>query len=132
MALGVESTSNRNEYQKYFLGGKGGRCVRLTTLPPSCAVVMKSGNLNFLEPSGHLGPVMGLLFYLSLECRCDTFVSSLKGLRGRFLTQNVSRQTHITATLQDTFNGQRADKEIDKWNRRTVTTQPESMTVTVN
>ena len=34
--------------------GKGGRCVRLTTLPPSCAVVMKSGNLNFLEPSGPL------------------------------------------------------------------------------
>jgi hypothetical protein len=32
--------------------GKGGLCVRLTTLPPSCAVVMKSGNLNFLEPSG--------------------------------------------------------------------------------
>jgi hypothetical protein len=24
------------------------------TLPPSCAVVMKSGNLNFLEPSGPL------------------------------------------------------------------------------
>ena len=23
-------------------------------LPPSCAVVMKSGNLNFLEPSGPL------------------------------------------------------------------------------
>jgi len=35
-------------------GGKGGRCVRLTTLPPSCAIVMKSGNLNFLEPSGPL------------------------------------------------------------------------------
>jgi len=34
--------------------GKGDRCVRLTTLPPSCAVVMKSGNLNFLEPSGPL------------------------------------------------------------------------------
>ena len=32
--------------------GKGGRCIRLTTLPPSCAVVTKSGNLNFLEPSG--------------------------------------------------------------------------------
>ena len=38
----------------YFLGGKGGRYVRLTTLPPSSAVVMKSGNLNFLEPSGPL------------------------------------------------------------------------------
>jgi len=26
----------------------------MTTLPPSCAVVMKSGNLNFLESSGPL------------------------------------------------------------------------------
>ena len=34
--------------------GKGGRCVRLTTLPPSCAVVTKPGHFNFLEP---LGPV---------------------------------------------------------------------------
>ena len=34
--------------------GKGVRCVGLTTLPPFCAVVMKSGNLNFLEPSGQL------------------------------------------------------------------------------
>ena len=37
-----------------FPGGKGSRCVRLTTWPPSCAVVMKSGNLHFLEPSGPL------------------------------------------------------------------------------
>jgi len=34
---GVDSASNRNEYQEYFLGGKGGRCVGLTTLPTSCA-----------------------------------------------------------------------------------------------
>jgi len=32
--------------------GKGGRYVRLTILPPSYALVMKSGKLNFLEPSG--------------------------------------------------------------------------------
>ena len=51
---GVDSASNRNEYQVYFLGGKGGLCVRLMTLLPSCAVVMKSGNLKFLEPSGPL------------------------------------------------------------------------------
>jgi hypothetical protein len=31
--------SNRNDYQGYILGGKGGRCVGLTTLPPSCADV---------------------------------------------------------------------------------------------
>ena len=30
----------RNEYQEHFLGGKGGRCLGLTTLPPSFAVVM--------------------------------------------------------------------------------------------
>jgi hypothetical protein len=29
--------SNINEYQEYFLGSKGGRCVGLTTLPLSCA-----------------------------------------------------------------------------------------------
>jgi len=34
---GVDSASNRNEYQEYFLRGKGGRCIGLTTLPPSCA-----------------------------------------------------------------------------------------------
>jgi len=44
--------------------GKGGRCVRLTTLPPSCAVVMKSGNLNFLEPSGPLQACNGIALLL--------------------------------------------------------------------
>jgi hypothetical protein len=42
-------------------------CVRLTTLPPSCAVVMKSGNLNFLEPSAPLqacnGTAVSVLHY---------------------------------------------------------------------
>ena len=45
MAPGVDSASNRNEYQECFLGGKGGRCVGLTTLPPSCADC-----LEILEP----------------------------------------------------------------------------------
>jgi len=34
---GVESASNKNEYQEYILSGKGGRCVGLTTLQTSCA-----------------------------------------------------------------------------------------------
>ena len=58
---GVDSASNKKWVPGVFPGVKSGQCVRLTTLPPSCAVVMKSGNLNFLEPSGHLGPVMGLI-----------------------------------------------------------------------
>ena len=50
---GIDTASNRNEYQEYFLRVKTGRCVRLATLPPSCDVT-KSGNFNFLEPSGPL------------------------------------------------------------------------------
>jgi hypothetical protein len=45
---GIDSASNRNEYQEYFLGEggcKGGRCVGLTVLPPSCA-----GCLEIWEP----------------------------------------------------------------------------------
>jgi hypothetical protein len=49
----VGSASKRNEYQEYFLGrgegGKGGRCMGLTTLPPSCADCLKSGSVNLLE-----------------------------------------------------------------------------------
>jgi hypothetical protein len=33
---GLDSASNRNEYQEYLLGGSGGRYVGLTILPPSC------------------------------------------------------------------------------------------------
>jgi len=36
---GVDSAPNRNEYQEHFLGVKSGRCVRLTTLPTSWAIV---------------------------------------------------------------------------------------------
>ena len=45
-----------------FPGDKCGWYVRLTTLPTSCAVVMKSGNLNFLEPSGPLQACNGTAF----------------------------------------------------------------------
>ena len=47
--------------------GKGGLCVRLTTLPPSCAIVMKSGNLTFLEPSGPLQACNGTALPLPLH-----------------------------------------------------------------
>ena len=49
-----------------FPGGKGGRCVRLTTLPPSCAVVTKSGNLIFLEPSGPVQACNGTDLHFTL------------------------------------------------------------------
>jgi hypothetical protein len=52
--IGVDSTFNRNEYQEYFLGGKGGRCVGLTTLPPLCADCLEIWEP---QPSGTFGPV---------------------------------------------------------------------------
>jgi len=47
-------------------------------LPPSCAVVTKSGNLNFLEPSGHLQACNGtdLPFFYSGEILHIAFESS--------------------------------------------------------
>ena len=37
------------------------------TLPTSCAVVMKSGNLNFLEPSGSLRACNGTALHFYYE-----------------------------------------------------------------
>jgi hypothetical protein len=37
MTLAVDSASNNTEYLEYFLGGKGGRCQILTTLPHTFA-----------------------------------------------------------------------------------------------
>ena len=54
---GVDSVSKRNEYQEYFLGGKGGRCVRLTTLPHSYADRLK---IWVVQPSGTLRAFPGL------------------------------------------------------------------------
>jgi len=58
----------------------GGRCVRLTFLPPFCAVVMKSGNIfSFcrLFTSMHVPLHMQhyMLFYLVLSVSCCVFNS---------------------------------------------------------
>jgi len=62
-----------------FPGGTGGQCVRLTTLPPSCAVVMKSGKLNFLEPSGPLQAcnwtALPLTFNIIHQCKTFLWVA---------------------------------------------------------
>jgi hypothetical protein len=39
--VALESTQNRNEQQRYLLGGKGGQWAGLTTLSPSCADCLK-------------------------------------------------------------------------------------------
>ena len=66
MALGLTQPLTETSTGCISWGGKGGRWVRLTTLQPSCAVVMKSGNLNFLEPSGPLQACNGTALLLTL------------------------------------------------------------------
>jgi hypothetical protein len=69
MALG--STQPLTEMSTTCISlGKGGRCVRLTTVPPSCAVFMKSGILNFLESSGPLQACNGTAFN---KCNLEVF-----------------------------------------------------------
>jgi len=63
---GVDSTSNRNEYQDYLLDVK--RPVRNAhNLTPCCAVVTKSGNRNFLEPSSPIRASNGTALPLTLH-----------------------------------------------------------------
>ena len=50
MCPGFDSDS-KNEYQDNP-GGKGGRCIRLTTYHLHVPIVKKSGGLNLLEPCG--------------------------------------------------------------------------------
>jgi hypothetical protein len=54
---GVDSASNINEYQQYFLGGKGGRCVKLTTIQPSCVECLEIWEP---QPPGNLRARSGL------------------------------------------------------------------------
>ena len=63
--LGVDSAS-KNEYQD-IPGDKGGRCVRVMTLPPSCAECLVIWSLNRPEPSGPHRPVIGIALPLLLS-----------------------------------------------------------------
>jgi len=72
---GVNSASDRNEYQKYFLGGKGGQCVGLHVM-----IVLKSESLNLLEASGPVqvctGIVLPLLLFFIVYRYCIKYQES--------------------------------------------------------
>jgi len=64
-SLGVNSASDRNEYQDYFVGGKGGWFIGLTTIPPSYVYFVEiSEPSTSVNPQDLSMPVDGLLFYV--------------------------------------------------------------------
>jgi hypothetical protein len=82
---GVDSASNRDEYQEYFLEGKVGRCVGLTTLPLSCAASVWM-SLNFYE-HGHE--------WFCLWCRCV----SAKKVFMRYSMQQTNMKMQINGKI---------------------------------
>jgi hypothetical protein len=87
---GVDSAFDGNEYQEYFLVGKGGRCVGLTTLPPSCADCLE---MRETQPPENLracpGPVMGLLYFTF------TILATFRTLN----TRSIRKQSQLRYTI---------------------------------
>ena len=66
---GIDSASNRNEYQEYFLGSKDSWCIGPTTLPLSCANCQEIWEL---QASGTLRACTEIALLLCWVMRPDT------------------------------------------------------------
>jgi hypothetical protein len=75
---GVDSASNRNEYQEASWGVKGCRRVRLTTLPPSVSRLSRyCGILNVSQPYGPPWPGTGITLPMTLRDSMPAAISVL-------------------------------------------------------
>jgi hypothetical protein len=100
---GVDSASNRNEYQEHFLRGKGGRCVGLTTLGASTS----------WNPLGLSRPVMGLLYHYNYWHRGAIFMELFLEQRNAFQHADLGTASswcsmlhrHYTLHTSDTSSG---------------------------
>jgi hypothetical protein len=86
MALGVDSASNRNENQEYFLGVKatGARGWQLCHL--HVLIVLKSGILNLLETTGPVKACNGItLPHNQAVCIFDEVIGLMEQLISTYL-----------------------------------------------
>ena len=96
---GVESASNRNEYQEHFLGGKGDRCVRLITYHHPVSLSRNLGTSGPLRTcNGTALPFYSFITYLLTTVGLTPGGSSTV----HRYTQTVHRTTQLTQTAYRT------------------------------
>ena len=118
MALGVDSAPSENEYQEYP-GGKGGRCVRLTTYHHTVPLSRNLGALTILDPSGPAGLLRECFIFILIPtfgptCIMDRQIHFYKHVHSHFLilhqhvTVRVNKYAFFFITLHvklTFFNG---------------------------
>ena len=90
---------NRHEYQEYFLRGKVGRCLGLTTLAPSCADGLE---IWVHRPSGTFRACPGL-YRDCLLCLSTPSVTKRPSVTGCH-SQNVSLKQQFTGNDKNKTN----------------------------
>jgi hypothetical protein len=99
------SASNRNEYQEYFLGCNGGRFLRLTTLPLSRAIVMKSGSFTSWNSQGLSRLVQGLLYLFTGERRVRKWVLRIEQPRRQWTFFELCGMTEYGCLVEKNGTG---------------------------
>ena len=100
--FGVNSVSDRNKCQEYFLWGKGDRCVELTTLPPSRADCFEIWEP---QPPGTLRACPHLLYFTSSGVRAVAVLGLLDSeFEDIMILRNVGKYPTTESHISEDVN----------------------------